>query len=68
MSAVPIVSEDGFLIGNLSVRDVRSVLTNKRAFKALHKTVTEFIASNAPDKGAVTCRSTSTRCLIPVLS
>ena len=50
---MPVVSEDGVLIGNLSVRDVRAVLTNKRAFKALQKSVTEFIASYAPDKGRV---------------
>eukprot|EP00730_Choanoeca_flexa_P005410 TRINITY_DN11938_c2_g1_i1.p1 TRINITY_DN11938_c2_g1~~TRINITY_DN11938_c2_g1_i1.p1 ORF type:complete len:310 (+),score=80.99 TRINITY_DN11938_c2_g1_i1:154-1083(+) len=65
VGAVPIVS-DGALIGNLSVRDVRSVLTNKRSFKALHKSVTEYIACNAPDQErsemfpAITCKATAT--------
>lgn len=48
---MPIVGEDGALIGNLSVRDVRSVLNHKQAFRALQKTVTEFVAANAPDQG-----------------
>ncbi|EDQ91682.1 uncharacterized protein MONBRDRAFT_31131 [Monosiga brevicollis MX1] len=66
VSAAPVVAENGAIIGNLSVRDIRGALTGKRVFAALHKSVTEYIACNAPDRErsemlpAITCSSQTT--------
>lgn len=48
---MPIVESNGSIIGNISVRDLRGVITRPKLFEALHKSITEFVAANVPDKG-----------------
>lgn len=49
VNGIPILDEQGTVIGNLSIRDLRHVLTNPRLYEALHLPVTEFVAANVPD-------------------
>lgn len=51
LGALPIVDGSGHIIGNVSVRDLRGVITSQRLFEALHLPVTEFVAANVPDAG-----------------
>lgn len=65
ISAVPVVDEDGQVVGNLSVRHVREMLTKKFMSKMLLEPVTEFLAATV-DKSrdemhpAITCAKNTT--------
>jgi len=66
IGAMPIVESNGSIIGNISVRDLRGVITRPKLFEALHKSITEFVAANVPDKEreemypSITCKASST--------
>jgi CBS domain-containing protein len=69
VSGVPVVDANGAIVGNISARDVRSMVNRPAVFERIYDTVTEFLSAihdEAELKGgvdrapAVCCRRTDT--------
>ncbi len=49
ISAVPIVNENGQIVGNVSVKDIRMIAKEKAVIKVLYQSLTSFLESTRKD-------------------
>eukprot|EP00056_Hartaetosiga_gracilis_P014443 m.240593 g.240593 ORF g.240593 m.240593 type:complete len:321 (+) comp15498_c0_seq1:88-1050(+) len=65
VSAIPVLDSSKRILGNLSVRNLRELITNSRCYSTLKRPVTEFLAAIVPDTArdemypAISCHPTS---------
>lgn len=65
ISAVPVLGMNGVVVGNVSARDLRNLVTDPTMFSLLHEPVRHFLAQastldHEAMNPAITCRATDT--------